>query len=83
MAPTKTRIPFPTHFDGPGCPLCHSVGTVQAVEYGRKTWDFLETASGVAQFDGHFDWSEESLDEHIACWNCNAEWAMPERVDYL
>jgi hypothetical protein len=35
------------------------------------------------KFDGHFDWSEASKDEHIACWQCEVEWSMPEKVDYF
>lgn len=83
MTTTKTRQPFPTNLDGPYCPNCGLDGTVQAVEYGRKTWDFIEVETGVVKFEGHFDWTEESLDEHVYCWSCETEWEMPERVDYL
>ncbi len=78
-----TRPKFPTNLDGSGCPNCGAEGTVQSVEWGLKTWDLIGVEAGVVKFEGHFDWSEESRDEHISCWQCGAEWSMPEKVDYV
>lgn len=80
---TNTRPAFPTNLDGPGCPNCGSQGTLQAVEWGLKVWDFIAVEDGTVKFEGSFDWTEDSRDEHIACWSCGTQWSMPERVDYL
>jgi hypothetical protein len=82
MSDKQTRETFPVDLDGSGCPNCGMDGSIQAVEWGLKTWDLIQVESGVAQFDGHFEWTEDSKDEHISCWNCDAEWSMPEKVDY-
>lgn len=79
----NNRQPFPTDVEGPECPNCGAEGTIQAVEWGLKVWEFQGVEDGVAVFDGHFDWTEECRDEHIACWECRTEWSMPGKVEYV
>lgn len=76
------RIPFPVDtFDG-SCPECGKEGTIQSVCLAPHVWDDARMEDGQLSFEGGFDWLDDSIDPHIACWECDAEWAEPAKVDY-
>lgn len=68
------------------CPSCGHEGSLQYTDVDARFWDF-------ARFDGHdgrtmlfqgeFDWVGDGADDHLTCWNCQAEWKRPATVDFI
>lgn len=81
---TTTRPDFPIEqFAETGvCPSCEFADSVQSVDHALRWWDGAQVVNGNLSFNGSFEWGEDSVDEHISCWNCGAEWNMPEKVEY-
>lgn len=76
------REPFPVAtFDG-HCPACGELGSVQSVCLAPHYWGGAEVVDGVLTFDGGFDYDDATLDSHIGCQSCGADWAEPEKVEY-
>ena len=77
------RPPFPVEtFDGT-CPACGATDTVHAFCLAPHVWgDATVNDDGVLSFEGGFDWLDDSIDAHIACLDCGAGWAEPDKVEY-
>jgi hypothetical protein len=79
--PARPAFPVET-FDGT-CPNCGATnGSIMAASKATHVWGGAQVIDGVLSFDGEFDFLDDSTDEHLYCYECDAEWAQPTKVDY-
>ena len=69
-------------WDEDGCPDCGSSELI-SVDRTVRFWEGGRVIEGVLCFDGHYEVGDDGTDEHLSCVCCGAEFAIPERVDYL
>ena len=72
------RPEFPVEYaDKDECPLCGCEGSIQYNETDVRFWNLAGLDGQTVLFHGEFDWVGDGEDDHLTCWNCQAEWKAP------
>lgn len=81
--PSDDEAPEADDADDGLCPKC-GWDSLQYADTDIRYWNMAGIAAdGTVMFHGEFDWVGDGSDDHIVCSNCQAEWKVPARVQFI